>query len=238
MMKNWLRNRRFKTEFREFRDLAQGARQRFPLDWNDRYPCLNDRTGQTAFDPHYIYHTAWAARKLAEIRPSEHIDISSSLYFCSIVSAFVPVVFYDYRPAKLVLQGLSCQKADLSSLPFADMSISSLSCMHVVEHVGLGRYGDPLDYDGDLKAMLQLQRVIAPNGYLLFVVPVGKPRIHFNAHRIYDFAQVKDVFSSLTLKEFTLIPDQAAASGPILDCAPALVEKQNYACGCFLFKRE
>ncbi|MGA2030503.1 MAG: DUF268 domain-containing protein, partial [Verrucomicrobiota bacterium] len=76
------------------------------------------------------------------------------------VSAFVPVKFYDYRPADLHLDNLACEHADLQALPFADCGIQSISCMHVVEHVGLGRYGDPLDPNGDLKAMNELERVL------------------------------------------------------------------------------
>ena len=231
------RAKKFQTEFEQFRTMAGMVPRRFMLDWNDRYPCLDDRTGVSAFDPHYIYHTAWAARILAKLRPPEHVDISSSLYFSALVSAFVPVSFYDFRPAPLQLSGLSCKRADLTALPFPDQSIRSLSCMHVVEHVGLGRYGDALDYDGDLKAAKQLERVVAPNGHLFFVVPVGKPRICFNAHRIYDFQQVRNAFPRLSLEEFTLIPDQAAETGPIQNCDVSLVASQNYACGCFLFQR-
>ena len=55
------------------------------------------------------------------------------------VSAFIPVEFYDYRPAELSLSGLEFKHADLTHLPFADNSVESLSCMHVIEHIGLGR---------------------------------------------------------------------------------------------------
>jgi SAM-dependent methyltransferase len=237
-LRNRSRHRKFLTEFNSLAHQAGLTRQRFDLEWKDRHPCLDDRTSATSFDPHYIYHTAWAARAIAGCRPSEHVDISSSLYFCSLVSAFVPVSFYDFRPAPLRLSGLSCRQVDLTRLPFEDRSIESLSCMHVVEHVGLGRYGDLLDYDGDLKAMKQLQRVLAVKGRLLFVVPVGSSRICFNAHRIYDFKQVREAFPDLMLEEFTLIPDDAASTGPIINCDPSLVERQSYACGCFLFKRE
>jgi SAM-dependent methyltransferase len=128
--------------------------------------------------------------------------------------------------------------ADLTRLPFPDSSVAPFSCMHVVEHIGLGRYGDPLDYDGDLKAMAELRRVLAPGGSLLFVVPVGRPVIRFNAHRIYAYSQIRGAFPDLALKEFTLIPDSAGETGLMIDCDPAVVEAQNYACGCFLFKRE
>ena len=143
--------------------LAKGPR-RFAATWGDRFPCLDDRTGTTGFDRHYVFHPAWAARILAQTRPVEHVDISSALIFPVLVSAFIPVKFYDYRPADLQLNNLTSEHADLLALPFPDGSIPSLSCMHVVEHVGLGRYGDPPDPDGDLKAIAELKRVVARGG--------------------------------------------------------------------------
>ncbi|HWE01120.1 MAG TPA: DUF268 domain-containing protein [Tepidisphaeraceae bacterium] len=198
---------------------------------------LHDRTAGTGFDRHYIYHTAWAARKIRRIGPSVHVDIGSSLFFAGMISAFVPLKFYDFRPADLRLDNLTTAAADLTSLHFPDGSVDSLSCMHVVEHVGLGRYGDPLDPDGDRKAMSQLARVIAPGGSLLFVVPIGRPLIRFNAHRIYAYRQVIDSFSSLSLVEFSLIPDGGVPEGLIVDATEAQADAQRYGCGCFWFRK-
>lgn len=228
----------FLREFRAFKKMMSGSEARFSLEWQDRHVCMNDRTATTAFDRHYIYHPAWAARVLARTRPACHVDFSSSLHFCSMLSAFVPVKFYDYRPAELDLSNLSSEAADLLALPFDDQSIDSLSCMHVVEHVGLGRYGDPLDPDGDLKAIAELKRVLAPGGSLLFVVPVGKPKIMFNAHRIYSYEQVMRYFAGLHLQEFALIPDDPADGGLVYNAAPEMADAQSYGCGCFWFIRQ
>lgn len=209
--------------------------KRFDLSLKNSYPCIKDKTIKTGFDRHYVYHTSWAGRKVKEINPEFHTDISSSLYFAGIVSAFVPVKFYDYRPADIILNNLESLQADLLNLPFEDGSIKSLSCMHVVEHIGLGRYGDKLDYDGDLKAINELKRVLAVGGNLLFVVPMGKKaKIEFNAHRIYEYEQIIEYFSGLTLKEFALIPEN---SGRMIfaDVAQEKIKKENYACGCFWF---
>ena len=231
------RLRSFRKAFRRFKHLADDAPHRFEVAWGNRKPCLDDSTGTTVFDRHYIYHTAWAARVLAETRPVCHVDVASTLYFCGIVSAFIPVRFYDYRPADLRLTHLTSESADLLALPFGDDSIASLSCMHVVEHVGLGRYGDPLNAEGDVRAMNELRRVLAPGGNLLFVVPVGRPQIQFNAHRIYSYQQVLDGFTGLTLKEFSLIPEHEDAGGLIRNAPPAAVQGEKYACGCFWFSK-
>ena len=135
------------------------------------------------------------------------------------------------------LPGITLTRGSIYALPFPDNSIASLSCMHVVEHVGLGRYGDPLDPDGDLKAARELSRVLAPGGSLLFVVPVGAPRVCFNAHRVYSVAQVKAMFPDLGLKEFSLIPDNGREQGMIRDASEELAGAQSYGCGCFRFEK-
>lgn len=228
----------FIREYIRFKRSSALSARSFRVVWRDRYPCLSDKSKATGFDRHYIYHLAWAARVLAKTRPEHHVDISSSLYFSSLISAFTPVSFFDYRPANVVLPGLECNAADLLSLPFASDSVGSLSCMHVVEHVGLGRYGDSLDPDGDLKAIAELRRVLAPGGALLIVVPIGGiPMVMFNAHRIYSYSQVMDYFAGMLLEQFALIPDKAEDGGLLVDASVALADAQQYGCGCFLFRK-
>lgn len=222
----------------QFKLLAGAEHPRFDLDWKDRWLCLDDNTSSTGFDRHYTYHPAWAARILAQTRPEKHVDISSSLQFVTQVSAFIPTEFYDVRPVDMGLKGLDCGRADLTKLHFPEASVQSISCMHVIEHVGLGRYGDELDYDGDLKAVAELKRVTARGGQILFVVPIGgRSRIQFNAHRIYTYAQVLEMFAGWELKEFALIPDQPGEGGLIVGASQQQSDRQQYGCGCFWFVR-
>jgi len=132
------------------------------------------------------------------------------------------------------LDNLETGRVDLTSLPFEDESFHSLTCMHVVEHIGLGRYGDQVDPDGDLLAMKELERVTAKLGNLLFVVPVGIPRIQFNAHRIYSYRMICDIFSSMNLIEFSLIDDKGDLTRNALE---SFSDTQRYGCGCFWFQK-
>jgi hypothetical protein len=225
---------RFVADFRKFAALSGTGSKRFEMPWKDRYPCLDDGTPETTFDAHYTYHPAWAARIVAQTMPEQHIDVSSTLHFCSMVSAFVPVEFYDIRPVRLALEGLACRRGDLLNLPFSSEEVASLSCMHVVEHIGLGRYGDAIDPAGDLKAMAELTRVLAKGGSLLFVVPVGKPMIRFNAHRIYSYEQIASSFAGLHIEQFALVDDKGSFT---VNADPTEVRNQHYGCGCWWFKK-
>jgi hypothetical protein len=229
-----------KKVFRFFEYIAEYARfksrndGRFTARASDLYPCLTDKITNTPFDQHYTYHPAWAARVLATTRPEYHVDISSILYFGTMISAFIPVKFYDYRPAKLSLNNYNSGFADLKKLDFASDSIPSISCMHTIEHIGLGRYGDELDVAGDMKAIAELVRVASKGGDILFVTPVGRPKIEYNAHRVYSYEQIIEYFRGCELKEFSLVPD---AGGLINNADPGLVKEQQYGCGCFWFKK-
>jgi len=229
-----------KTIYRFFEYLSEWMRfsrkndKRFTVKARDAYPCIADKLKTTPFDAHYTYHPAWAARILSKTRPTEHVDISSILHFSTILSAFIPTRFYDYRPAMLSLPGYSSGFADLTNLPFEDGSIESLSCMHTIEHIGLGRYGDPVDPEGDLAAIKELKRVLKKGGSLLFVTPVGMPKIEFNAHRIYSYEMIAGLFAPLEIMEFSMVNDKNEF---IINADPETVREQQYACGCFWFKK-
>lgn len=229
--------REFEAEFQKFGTLLEHSGRSLPMRWDEILPCLDDCLTETPFDPHYTYHPAWAARVLARTQPAMHVDISSILIFGAIVSAFIPVHFYDFRPAPLRLGNFGSTGADLTHLDFPDNSVISLSSMHVIEHVGLGRYGDPLDPDGDVKAIRELCRVLAPGGNLMVAVPVGRARIQYNAHRIYDDAEFRAYFAGLELVEFALIPDGSVPIGLIYDAPRDLVNAQEYGCGCYWFRK-
>ena len=226
---------KFIKDFLNFSSLSTKIGTTKPL-WKNCLPQLHDNTSETLFDRHYVYHPAWAARIIKEVNPQFHVDISSTLHFCTILSAFIPVKFYDYRPAELHLSNLTSEKADLTNLFFDDNSIKSLSCMHTVEHIGLGRYGDPIDPEGDQKAIRELKRVTAIGGSLLFVVPIaGSPTIMFNAHRIYSYNQIIKYFDGFELKKFSLVPDKYEKLNFIENATKEDVDMQKYGCGCFWF---
>ena len=224
----------FLSDFERFKRLSERG-ERFPLRWKDRKPCTGDGDSAHGFDRHYVYHPAWAARILAETHPESHVDISSTVTFSAMLSAFIPVHYCEYRSLDIKLSDLSVSAAGLPNLPFGDGEIASLSCMHVIEHIGLGRYGDALDPDGDLAAIAELKRVLAVGGTLLLVVPIGRPRIEFNAHRVYSYEQVLGCFAELELKQFSLIPDSESDGGLIPFASKDLVDAQRYGCGCFWF---
>jgi len=73
------------------------------------------------------------------------------------------------------------QYGEHESLPKFDVCISISS----IEHSGLGRYGDDIDPDGDIKAMNDIRKLLKDDGVLFLSVPVGEDKVMWNAHRVY-----------------------------------------------------
>jgi len=200
----------------------------------DISPCIYDKTETSGFDRHYFYQDIWAFQKIYESKVNYHVDVGSRVDFVGFLSKITKVAFVDIRPLKVNLENFDSIKGDIRSLPFKDNSIQSLSCLHVAEHIGLGRYGDSLDPHGTKKAAKELIRVLAINGNLYFSLPVGKPRLCFNAHRIHSPKQIIDYFKGLKLVEFSGIDDEGNFQQNI---NPSTLENAKYACGLFWFKK-
>lgn len=198
------------------------------------FPCPDEDTETTPFDPHYFFQSAWVARWLARNRPQKHVDVGSQNDLVAPLSAFVDVEFIDLRPLRVSLPGLQSLKGSVLELPYSSQTVQSISCLHVVEHVGLGRYGDPLDPGGTRKACAELQRVLSPGGYLYLSTPVGHERVEFNAHRIHDPGTILRYFGELELIEFSTVDDQGVFHR---SASPDDARDFRYGLGLFCFTR-
>jgi hypothetical protein len=204
------------------------------LLFRDSYPCLSDMTQTTPFDAHYFFQAAWLARHLNKSQIKKHVDIGSDVKMIGVLSAFVDTEFFDYRPLDVELDGLVCKAGNITALPIESSSIQSLSCQHVIEHIGLGRYGDPLNPDGSIAAAKELERILKSSGKLYLSLPVGRERVCFNAHRVYAPSTVVTFFSDLKMLSFSFVDDNGDFfENKTLDEA----EGCDYACGMYVFEK-
>jgi SAM-dependent methyltransferase len=205
------------------------------LNISDLYPCINDNASITPFDTHYFYQGVWTLKKIKGSGVKNHLDIGSEIRWLGLLSAIVKTTTIDIRPFKTDLKDLMVKEGDILNMPFEDNSTKSLSCLHVAEHIGLGRYGDKLDTEGTKKACKELSRVLAPEGNLYFSVPVGKEKVYFNAHRVHSPHSIINYFKGLKLIEVSGVTD----SGRFIEnIGLDILEKSNYACGLFWFKKD
>jgi SAM-dependent methyltransferase len=225
----------FLGSWRKYRQLSIAAGQT-PPKFSDAHPCLTDRReagGSASGD--YFYQDIWAARKVHESGVAEHVDIASRVDgFVAHCAVFTRVIYVDIRPIQTRVPTIVPKAGSLLALPFPDRSVNSLSCLHVIEHIGLGRYGDPMDPAGTEKALNELQRVLAPGGHLYLGTPIGRPRTCFNAHRISDPARIVRIMNELELLSFAAVD----STGHLVEgVAPEQFVNQDYACGLFHFTR-
>jgi hypothetical protein len=236
-----LRFPKYWRDYWRYRRLSTGHSE-WPVGAN--YPCLEDcgaAGGDTA--GHYFRQDLVIAQRIFERSPSLHFDVGSRVDgFVAHVASFRPITYFDIRPLHIEVHNISFRSGDLmvpETMPAA--ACDSLSCLHVIEHVGLGRYGDKLDPNGWMLAMQTLARMLVPEGRLYLSVPIGVQRIAFNAHRIFRPRTVVDHAQRLGLQldDFSWIDDE----GRFLEQARATpiqipdISGLSYGCGLFEFRR-
>ena len=220
--------------FRDWKNYAKMPNAE-PITIKNIYPCIHDKTSSTPFDSHYFYLNVWAFKRILQSQTEFHVDVGSSGTYVGMLSTITKVTFIDIRPLNTNLRNLESKYGSILEMPYPDNSIASLSCLHVAEHIGLGRYGDPLDPEGTVKATKELTRILARGGDLYFALPVGKTRLCFNAHRIHSPEQILEYFGDLKLLEFSGVDDK----GNFLEnIDPSELATQDYACGMFRFRKE
>ena len=221
----------FYQDLQHYSKLA-GAKR---IESEDIHPCIHDKTQTTEFDRHYFYQDIWAFKKICAAKPKLHVDVGSRIDFVGFLTAVTNVTFIDIRPLMADLDNFDSRKGSILSMPFENNSVHSLSCLHVAEHVGLGRYGDPLDPFGTKKSCRELSRILANGGNLYFSLPVGRPRLCFNAHRIHAPHQIIGYFADLDLCGFSGIDDDGRF---VKDAEIEQFESMNYGCGLFHFTKK
>ena len=220
----------FKRQFRKQHDFKTIGF--YPL-FSDRY----DKAGVAS--GHYFHQDLYVARRIFETNPSRHVDVGSRIDgFVAHVACFREIEILDIRFIESKSKNIQFKQADLMSENFSfPEKTPSLSCLHAIEHFGLGRYGDPMDLSGHKKGIKNLSNCLTTGGTLYLSTPIGRPRIEFNAHRVFDIHYLLDIFSShqLKLKSFAYVND----AGELIEHADPYSEAGNrnfnleYGCGIF-----
>ena len=82
-----------------------------------------------------------------------------------------------------------------------------MSCLHALEHFGLGRYGDPLDPDGHVKGFSNMASLLKSGGTFYLSTPIGQERVEFNANRVFNPSAILSLAKDnyLQLKQMLVI---------------------------------
>lgn len=177
------------------------------------YPCVGDWHAQAGSVPtHYFLQDILVATLIHSANPPKHVDVGSRLDgFVAHLACFREVEVFDVRPLDLELPNISFQRWDLAD-PDSDLNeiTPSLSCLHALEHFGLGRYGDSIDPLAHLTGFNNLCRLLARGGVLYFSVPVAQvERVEFNAHRVFRLADpIVWAADKLSLERCWVIDDE------------------------------
>lgn len=211
-------------------------------DWGkiQVYPCLLDKTDEGgSTKTHYFHQDLWVAQQIFKDNPINHVDVGSRVDgFVAHIASFRRIEVLDVRPINNQIENISFGQADLmkegaSKTNYCD----SLSCLHAIEHFGLGRYGDPIDINGHVKGIENLHKMLKKAGILYLSMPIGSQRIEFNAHRVFDLTYLLCLFEDkFNILDFSYIDDKGVFFKNVALGKSEI--KTNFEChfGCGIFK--
>lgn len=197
------------------------------------FPVLTDRdstSGSTS--SHYFHADLLVAQMVFKRNPQRHVDIGSRQDgFVAHVASFREIEVFDIRPQTAKIDNVIFKQANFMQL---DKSLvgycDSVSSLHAIEHFGLGRYGDPIDENGHIKAIDNVSRILQNNGVFYLAVPIGEQRVEFNAHRVFDLDHLLDLFKgTFEVVSFSYVDD----TGELHKNEPLVDPGCHYGCGIF-----
>lgn len=203
------------------------------------YPILLEHCDEAgSATGHYFHQDLLVASLIHEKRPVRHIDIGSRVDgFIAHVASFRAIEILDIRPIKNTWHpNISFLQADLMSDTHDFPTADSVSCLHAIEHFGLGRYGDPVDPSGHKKGFRNLLKMVEKGGTLYISFPIANSNeVHFNAHRVFH---PLDIFSwaegePVKLQRFDYVDDKGDLhqNHDIINAGIDI----NYGCGIYSF---
>ena len=232
----------FVRDYVQFRKLLKPMRADWPL--RASVPCLADKWLPSGVaSGHYFHQDLLVAQRIFARRPARHVDVGSRVDgFVAHVASFRAITVLDVRvPPRPAVRNIEFVQQDVEELPESLQGIAdSVSCLHALEHFGLGRYGDPLNASGHLRGLRSIARLLVPEGILYLSVPIGRQRIEFNGHRVFSIETVLGLAEAenFELLAFSYVDDlgdlheDVALGGADQNAVPPM----RYGCGIFEFK--
>lgn len=210
-------------------------------------PCLHDRYAEGGITKsEYFWQDLFVARAIHDANPRKHVDIGSRVDgFVAHVASYRECEVFDFRPISSYVPGvLFCQADLMNPLTVTTNGLEdycdSISCLHALEHFGLGRYGDEIDVDGYRKGLKNMALLLELGGTLYLSTPIGKERVEFNANWIFDPRSIISCGreSSLVLQRLILItPDRGAEESGFDSVSLEELSKKDYSLAIFIFKK-
>ncbi len=195
-----------------------------------RYIMFKDNGGHP--EDYMDYECLFASLSIAQHHPSRILDIGSYRYFVLGLLAAYDVLSVDIRTKTILPEKnkIISDVRNMGDIGLFDAIVSLCS----LEHVGLGRYGDEIDLDGDKQAFMEVKKRLNPGGILVFSVPItkGKTTIVFNAHRIYNYEMITDLCKGLVLVNESVFSLDLCQEIP-LERVTMVPGNYDIYCGCW-----
>ncbi len=233
----------FPSVCKDYRKLKKQKGKSADFIFGNSYIITNDKhTFSGTMSGHYFHQDLLVARRIYENNPKKHVDIGSRQSgFVAHVAVFREIEIFDIRPQENPVRNVVFKQADLTLLPPGmENYCDSISSLHAIEHFGLGRYNDPIDYWGHLKALDNIYKMLQIGGRFYFSTPIGRQRIEFNAHRVFNLSYLLALFKGkFVVEAFSYVDDKGNLHENVTLDEQYVMNNFNchYGCGIFELKK-
>ncbi|OOG24426.1 hypothetical protein B1C78_08805 [Thioalkalivibrio denitrificans] len=211
-------------------------------DWPmELYPVLLDWGDESANLGEYFWQDLYVAKRIIDEGPMRHVDVGSRVDgFIAHLACVRVVEIFDIRPLSSKIENVFFTQWDITKPHDDYIEISDcVSCLHTLEHLGLGRYGDGIDVEGWRKGLSSLASLVRSGGGLWLSVPVGAQRVEFNAHRVFAPATIRDeaIRHGLMISEFHYLQNQKLVRSESIEEDFMRLAGVRYALGIYHFRK-
>jgi len=228
------------SDYRKFKNQNK-LNSDFPI--SKLFPIIHDKFDSSEIlSGHYFHQDLHIAQEIFINRPDKHVDIGSRTDgFVAHVASFREIEVFDIRPLASTVTNIKFIQSDFTNIDSSlENYTDSISCLHAIEHFGLGRYNDTIDKEGHIKGLNAIYKTLKKGGLFYFSTPIGMQRIEFNAHRVFGLNYLLNLFENkYEIQSFSFVDDSGNFHKNI-ELTKSMIDKNldcTYGCGIFILKK-
>jgi hypothetical protein len=235
MLRGFLNLNKFYKDYKKYKENYKGK--------INIQPCLHDWYESAGdISSEYFIQDLHVAQLILNEDPIKHVDVGSRIDgFVANIASSREIEIFDIRTINKTFKNIVYRQCDIIIGDSKYINYTkSLSCLHSLEHFGLGRYGDPINPNGYISSFENLTKMLQLDGLFYLSVPLGLELVEFNANRIFSLTTIMKLANdnSLIIENLYTISNGVLSELTYTKEVETQINKLSYILGIFVFRKK